>query len=200
MAAWWRRVELNHRPRRYECRALTPELRRHVNTHKIYIAVGLLYQQVPAFGIRLYSLKQLVDYNEIMFHHEKNTRFPYLLAVLLLVLVINSGRSILGDYRSIGRLDQAKFQLESLKVENERLERDISYAKTPEYLQKAAVEELSMSKPGETILIVEQMRPKNGESDTKGKSIATARPKPLELWAAEFRLQDLYFNWRNKGF
>jgi len=129
---------------------------------------------------------------------DKNSRFPYLLALILIVLLANSIRSTLDAYKSVGRLDQAKFELQELKIENERLNNDIWYAQSPEYLQKAAVEELNMAKPGETILIVEQLQP-NTEKETVGEEeTPTTKPEPLELWAAEFNLQDRYFNWRNR--
>ena len=131
---------------------------------------------------------------------EKSYRFSYLLAFILVILFINTIRSTLEVRRSAGRIGEAKFQLEELKVENKRLKSDISYAQTPEYLQKAAVEELNMAKPGETILIVEQLKPKSGEKPETDKDTAASKPTPLELWMTDFNLQDVYFNWQNGGF
>lgn len=132
--------------------------------------------------------------------NEKASRFRYLLAFILVVLLINSIRSIADVHKSVGRLDQAKFELERLKVENERLKGDITYIQTPEYLQKAAIEELNMAKPGETILIVEQLSPKDGPEADSSQPAPLTKPTPLELWAAMFRLQDFYFSWQNKAF
>lgn len=129
---------------------------------------------------------------------DKNSRFPYLLALVLIVLLANSIRSTLDVYKSVGRLDQAKFQLQELKIENERLNNDIQYAQSEEYLQKAAVEELNMAKPGETILIVEQLQPNSNSEVSEAEEVSSTKPSPAELWAAEFNLEEHYFNWQNR--
>jgi cell division protein FtsB len=131
--------------------------------------------------------------------NDKNSRFPYIISFILLLLLINSVRSIYDMHKSIGRLDQAEFQLNALKIENEKLKGDIAYAQTPEYLQKAAVEELNMAKPGETILLVEQLHPKEEKVEIPGNSDNITTPKPLELWATQFNLQDRYFSWHNRN-
>lgn len=134
-----------------------------------------------------------------MSQYDKNSRFPYLLALILVVLLINSIRSILDIHKSVARLDQAKFRLEELKVENSRLNEQIVYAQSEEYLQKAAIEELNMARPGETILIVEQLQPKSDKKDLSEEEVKTTKPTPLELWATEFKLQDRYFDWKNRN-
>lgn len=129
-----------------------------------------------------------------MADRETESRFPYLIAIVLVILLINSIRSILDIHSSIGRIDKAKAELQFLESENEEFQKAIAYAKTPEYLHKVAIEELNMAKPGETILIVEQMTP---ESIDKEESIVyDSKPEPLELWMTYFNLQDVYFDWK----
>lgn len=124
---------------------------------------------------------------------EKNTnRFPLIITIILAVLVIGSLKSISNLNKGIERLTNAEDRLEALKLENEKLQADIEYAMSDEYLEKAAVEKLNMTKPGYKILVVESVNETrdNSEPIVLSESIILKQPN-WELWIEEFNFQKL---------
>ena len=87
----------------------------------------------------------------------------------------------------MGRLTTAKSELDELKSENEKLKNDIEYAQTDEYLEKAALEELNMTKPGYTILVLDETKPKFGENAQIDTQKLAEKPN-WKLWMDEFNL------------
>ena len=165
-------MESNHQPQLYEGCALTVELRRLalciIATNE---NVGMRYNQT----VRLSS-----------FNH-KGSNFPILIFIVLIVLIINSAKSISGLRSSVNRLESAKKELTNLKEENKRLQNNIEYVQTEEYIEKAALEQLNLTKEGYTILIMETETPtyrENLQEKAENKEII----QNWKLWAKTFGL------------
>lgn len=106
-------------------------------------------------------------------------------AMILLVVLLNTIRSTLELKNSYTRLDDIKNRVKTAQENNLRLKKELSYVKSDEYLEKAAVEKLNMSKPDEKILIINENTPEV-LSATKVKEPLQKQMQNWELWLKTF--------------
>lgn len=84
---------------------------------------------------------------------------PLLTIFFLLYLTFTVARSILGVYGSDDKVLAAKKQLSDAKVKNEKLKKRLSEIGTDRFVEEEARDKLSMSKEGETVVIMPSIPP-----------------------------------------
>ena len=120
----------------------------------------------------------------------KESKFPILLTIVLLALIINISRSILDLRKSDERVDNAQERINELAEQNDSLSQQIQYADTDDFLQKAALEDLNMVKPGYKILIINEKRPEDFAINQPAQD-NTPDYKNWQLWMIEFGLNPI---------
>ncbi len=79
----------------------------------------------------------------------------FLGAVILCIIIINGlVRSIYDLWRKQDLVVSAQKDLETAKKENQRLQKDLSYVKSNEFIESEARDKLFMVKPGESGVII----------------------------------------------
>lgn len=121
---------------------------------------------------------------------EKNNRWKYAIVVtiVLSVFIINTARSIYHNRKSLSRLDQAQSELDELILTNDQLKNDINYTQSEEFLEKEAFEKLGMTKPGYTVVVVDQSPTTDEQKTLEARSKEEAE-KPIILWLKLFNLK-----------
>lgn len=76
------------------------------------------------------------------------------------------GQSLLQLYKAGYRLDEAKKELGSLQKEGKKLNDQLVEVQSPDFVEKEARDILGMQKPGETVVIVPELRLPNLKPDT----------------------------------
>lgn len=94
------------------------------------------------------------------------------LAAILIYMLSNNIQSLLNYRNGLKRLEEKTQAINNLKSQNDALRAQIANTQTDEFLQKAAIDQLNLSKPGETILILD-----NEENTSQSKP--TAEPENL---------------------
>lgn len=85
----------------------------------------------------------------------KSTKFKYIIGTLVLFVVsISLIKSSIQVFKSKGRLDDVKEELSVLEVEKKRLESEIEFKQTEEYIEEKARDDLNLIKPGEKVYVV----------------------------------------------
>ncbi len=112
--------------------------------------------------------------------HRLQTMVPVLLLIVVAVLVTNvfPFRQILASDRS---LDLAGEQLETLRIENARLENEIEALSTDGELERLARAEFGYVSPGETAYVITD--PGLEAVDTEPRVLEPRRPWYESLWA-----------------
>ena len=110
-----------------------------------------------------------------------------LITILLLAILINNLKSIKELRQSIGKIQDSKLEIYKLIADKNRLIDDINYAQTDEYLEKVAIEQLNLTKPGYTVIIVDEetmQKPAN-----QALQIAATKTQPnWQLWIKAFKI------------
>ena len=78
----------------------------------------------------------------------------YVVLVFQVVLIVSLTRNIQVSLNSRGRVGDLKEQKDKLEQEKGKLQTQLEYVKSDYYLEKVAREELQLTKPGETVVIV----------------------------------------------
>ena len=115
---------------------------------------------------------------------KKETKFPILVTIILIILIANTIRAINDLRSSQKRLEDIKTQIIGMTAKNAKVKEDIQYVQSDEYLEKASLEKLKLTKPGHHILIID-------ENDINKKQTSNANPKTIKtwkLWLKEFNL------------
>lgn len=116
----------------------------------------------------------------------KNEAFwPMLVTIVMIILIINGARAVIESKNSIKRMDKAEAEIKRLEEENSKLEKDVEYAKTNEFVEKNALERLNMTQPDNKIIIVDAIEP-NKTSEVTQK-IDHQKPNWM-LWREKFNL------------
>jgi cell division protein FtsL len=85
----------------------------------------------------------------------KSSKFKYLLGTTLLFIVsISLVKSSFQVFKSKGRLDIVKEEITKLEEEKKKLESEIEYKQTQEYIEEKARNDLNLIKPGEKVYVV----------------------------------------------
>lgn len=78
----------------------------------------------------------------------------YIILMFQVILIVSLVRNIQLSLNSLGRVDNLKTEQEKLEQEKKKLQAQLEYVKSDYYLEKVAREELQLTKPGETVVIV----------------------------------------------
>jgi len=78
----------------------------------------------------------------------------YAVIIFQVILIVSLVKNIQLSLNSRGRVDDLQAQKEGLEQEKEKLQAQLEYVKSDYYLEKVAREELQLTKPGETVVIV----------------------------------------------
>ena len=84
----------------------------------------------------------------------RKTILRLLIIIILVSFAINTARQILKLNQAKGRFDQAATKLENFKTENQKLNTELQFRQTPEFVEKEARDKLGLVKEGETEVIL----------------------------------------------
>ncbi len=85
----------------------------------------------------------------------RSTKFKYILGIAFLFIVsISLIKSSFQVFKSKGRLDEVNQELSKLEDEKRKLEAEIEYKQTQEYIEEKARNDLNLIRPGEKIYVV----------------------------------------------
>ena len=109
---------------------------------------------------------------------KEKSKFPIIVTTILLFLIFTNSRSVTNLKSSINRINTAETKIDDLAKQNEDLKEKIEQVSTEEYVEKEAVEKLNLTKPGQKIIIMEGIKPKDDIEKTN-----PAIPEPnWKLW------------------
>lgn len=94
--------------------------------------------------------------------------------IVAIILGINSVRKIMTFRGTFEKVEEAEQKLERLKVENEKLKRELEYKKSDEFIEGEIRNKLGLVKEGEVIVIV----PKEVEDQGKFSFAEASEDKP----------------------
>lgn len=94
-----------------------------------------------------------------------NRLFLLAFFALGLILVFNLSQLIHRTYQSGQRLAQLKAETVELEEANQNLQRVLAERSDPSYVEGQARQRLHMSKPGETLVIVPEYVPEQGQTE-----------------------------------
>ena len=83
-------------------------------------------------------------------------RWVIILCVLVLWIGFNFARNAYRNYRLRVEIESLQREIAALELRNKQLEEEIANWQSPEYVERAAREELGLVKPGETVYILAQ--------------------------------------------
>jgi len=90
-----------------------------------------------------------------MFDRSGGRETKYIIgAVILLIISVVFIKSSFDVLKSKERLDEINSELSSLNEEKEKIEKEIEYKQTDEYVEEKARNELNLIKPGEKVYVV----------------------------------------------
>ena len=120
----------------------------------------------------------------------KSSRFKYILGTLLFFVVsISLFRSSFQVLKSKNRLDEVNSEVSKLESEKKKIEAEIAYKQTPEYIEEKARNELNLIKPGEKVYVVVGDDVKSSsESVLSGSSERKANEKKDANWYSWYKL------------
>ncbi|HPD74111.1 MAG TPA: septum formation initiator family protein [Patescibacteria group bacterium] len=96
------------------------------------------------------------------------SRLKYILGIVFFtVLSVNTIKSALNVLKSKDRLDQVNNEVAVLEDEKKKIEEEIEFKKTDEYIEAKARNDLNLIKPGEKVYVV-----KTTEKDTAGNVLS----------------------------
>ena len=134
--------------------------------------------------LRLFCHTRHLAYNESV---PKASNFIYLIMFFLIILLVNGVRTLQETRQKIGRLDESKIKLEELKIENTELQAKLIEIETEEYIEKVAIEQLNMAKPGYRILALEPTISPTSSLNTQQEA-ETKEKSNWVLWKETFKL------------
>lgn len=82
------------------------------------------------------------------------SKYKFILIVILAVLAVyNFSNTLMEVYKSSIRLNEVQKEVVLKRLENEALNKDLSYKNSPEFIESEARNKLNLSKPGEKVVI-----------------------------------------------
>ncbi len=108
--------------------------------------------------------------------------------MFFLVFGIITGIRASGEFKnSSSRLTDINQKLANAKEENLRLKTELEYVQTDEYLEKASVEKLNMTKPGYKIVVLNENTPETIIAKQTQEPYVVKKPN-YELWFDALKL------------
>jgi cell division protein FtsB len=118
---------------------------------------------------------------------EKPTLVHLGITLFLVFAIVNSFR-LANEFRgSSSRLTEIRQKIQYAKEENLKLRTELKYVQTDEYLEKAAVEKLNMTKPGSKVLVINENTPEI-ILKKQSKEPVIVKKTNYELWMEAFKL------------
>jgi cell division protein FtsB len=78
----------------------------------------------------------------------------YFIIIFQILLIVSLVRGVYQTFQSHERISQLQARKVALEVKHEELNKEMKEVTSPLYMEKVARDELHMSKPGETVVIV----------------------------------------------
>lgn len=105
--------------------------------------------------------------------------FSFLIFGFLLLFLV---QGFLAAREREGRLTLLQQEVSSLSAKVKEKEGELAYRQSPEYIEKAAREQLGWAKPGETIVVLPDLEEKKPADKTSAASNSTSTPSsPIAL-------------------
>jgi cell division protein FtsB len=89
----------------------------------------------------------------------KNPIFRLIYIVIGFLAIYSLSRSVYDLWRRMDILSQRKAVFERLQAENTHLKQQLAWQQTPQFVEREAREKLNMSKPGETVILLQNATP-----------------------------------------
>lgn len=109
-----------------------------------------------------------------------------ILAVSILLfaayLIISLSRSLWDLWQKQEDLGKVQTKVERLRQENNRLQSELEYVQTDEFVEKQAREKLKLVKPNETVVLI----PENVLKAATAEALPTPMPPNWEQWMRLF--------------
>lgn len=108
-----------------------------------------------------------------------------IIIVMSAVLIVNLSRSIWDLWRRRDILGQRQSVLQRLEAEHTRLQKELEYVQSPEFIEKEARNRLGMAREGETVIIIpnDKFQMTNGNTE---KRIQETIPNWKKWWRLFF--------------
>jgi len=116
----------------------------------------------------------------------RKSLYPFVLTIILIILLTNSVKSISKLKSGIRRIDDTKEKIAQLQEENSNIHEKIKYAQSDEYIEKASLEELNLTKPDMNILIIDPLKPENQRQNNEIQEKNTNNSNYM-MWLLEFK-------------
>ena len=105
----------------------------------------------------------------------------YIVIIFQIILIVSLVRGIQLSMKSKERIAALVTAKQKLEAEQKKLTDQQAYVQTPYYLEKVARDELHLSKPGETVVIVPDSQ-QIGDSANQQPQEAKERPNWKKWW------------------
>jgi cell division protein FtsL len=116
-----------------------------------------------------------------------NFKVQYLVPIVLFLILLSTVRSTIDIKQSLRRLEEIKEKLKLEEIQNQKLKNELNYVNSDNYVEKVAIEELNMTKPGYKILVINEVTPDDIQKQII-KEPAQRQKSNLELWLEAFNL------------
>ncbi|MEK7141826.1 MAG: septum formation initiator family protein [Patescibacteria group bacterium] len=90
-----------------------------------------------------------------------------IIIVVSLVLIVNLTRSIWDLWRRRDILGERQAVLRRVEAEHARLQKELEYAQSPEFIEQEARNRLGLAREGESVVILPKLQITNSKTQTK---------------------------------
>lgn len=127
-----------------------------------------------------------------MYWLSKKQAVEIVILVIGVYIMVSLGKSLWQLSEAKERLVEAKNRVENLKKENEKLQKDLEKVQSDEYVEKIARDKLNLQLPGETVVVIPELR-QEGEGSQAAEEEQTDDSLEYEVnwkkWLKVFGLQ-----------
>jgi len=96
----------------------------------------------------------------------------FIITVIVLLVIINSiAHSIYDLWHKQDLLTSAQKQLQEERLKNQKLKGELSYAKSPQFIEEEAHNKLFLVKPGEQEVLISQTLKNQNQPQKQGQNI-----------------------------
>ncbi|MEX0617129.1 MAG: septum formation initiator family protein [Candidatus Woykebacteria bacterium] len=104
---------------------------------------------------------------------------------VLLISALGLSKSIWDSYGKLKRISETKSKEQVLISDTKRLKKELAERQSKEFIEEEARNKLGLSKPGETIYVVDGEKKETSNERVEGKSLAN-----WQLWLKVFKLAE----------